>query len=331
MGPRKAALTAPALRLFLFLLLAVATIGCSSSLSIGRARLPLGIDQAMVPNVQRFAYVYANAEPPLRLTTALFHPDAGPAENLELMPPRLTLRRATLVIGEKLDEFGGTLEFGSERDAGAAWSLFTDTVEANQVWGKLAQRRVLLARGAGPWADSARGALDSGRLVRLADGSPSWTLLTNLPEDPPARPIAVGVLDLDSALLDSLESLSGVGLEGLDDAFRLVRVDAVAFGVYTDALVDVPEAFDTELIRQTDAGVVFVSHSTYPGMLVSFLLGIAGGRTGMELIELQDTNARYRTFGDLHLIVKNKGSLVYAALASERSRAESLLVSALAE
>ena len=59
--------------------------------------------------------------------------------------------------------------------------------------------------------------------------------------------------------------------------------------------------------------------------------GALGGRAGLELIELGDTNARYRTIDDLHMVVKNRGSLVYAALAGSRSAAEDLILSAIAD
>ena len=57
----------------------------------------------------------------------------------------------------------------------------------------------------------------------------------------------------------------------------------------------------------------------------------ASGRAGLELVELGDTNARYRMIDDLHMVVKNRGSLVYAALAGSRSAAEDLILSAIAD
>jgi hypothetical protein len=77
--------------------------------------------------------------------------------------------------------------------------------------------------------------------------------------------------------------------------------------------------------------VLFVSQSTYPAGLVSFMLSVIASRTDMELIKLGDTNARYKTIDGLHLIIKNKESLVYAAVAGNRGDAERLILSALAD
>ena len=78
-------------------------------------------------------------------------------------------------------------------------------------------------------------------------------------------------------------------------------------------------------------GVIAYTSSPRTESAHTFILSIASGRAGLELIELGDTNARYRTIDDLHMVVKNRGSLVYAALAGSRSAAEDLILSAIAD
>ena len=58
-------------------------------------------------------------------------------------------------------------------------------------------------------------------------------------------------------------------------------------------------------------------------------MSVVAGRTEMEIIDLGNTNARYRLIEDLHLVIKNKGSAMYAALAGTRENAERLIMSAL--
>ena len=55
------------------------------------------------------------------------------------------------------------------------------------------------------------------------------------------------------------------------------------------------------------------------------------GKIGMDTIDLDNTNARHLALEDGHLIIKNKGSLIYATVAGTRTRAEELMLRALAE
>ena len=123
-----------------------------------------------------------------------------------------------------------------------------------------------------------------------------------------------------------MASAEGIRLFGLENVFGFVDVDRVAFGLYADAPSTVPEVLDKEFLLEADASVFFVSNSGRGGFVVSFLLGTVGGRAGLETIELGDTEAHYRTLDDLHLVVKNRGSLVFAALAGTRAGAESLML-----
>ena len=50
----------------------------------------------------------------------------------------------------------------------------------------------------------------------------------------------------------------------------------------------------------------------------------------MELIEIGNTNARYREIDGLHLVIKNRGSFLYAALSTTKADAVELILSAVA-
>jgi hypothetical protein len=99
------------------------------------------------------------------------------------------------------------------------------------------------------------------------------------------------------------------------------------FGLSGKYGIKVPDKLDEAFFKESDAGIVMVSNPGYPGVVVSFLLKIVSGRVGMESIEIGNTAARYRTIDDLHLIVKNKGSLLYTVVAASRDEAERLILS----
>jgi len=311
------------------LCLTAAAIGCATAAPPGKALLPDGIEDAKVPGVDGRGYLYFSADPPLALSAQTLLPPRQQAQPNALP---IKLQRATMVIGASLEHYAGILEFASDEDAQAAWELFAANTDPKQVWAKLSPPRMLLSGLGDPWGESAQASLNSDELVLLSEHDPvSWGLLTNLPADPPSRPVAAGVVKLEGGVLERFGSQAGLALEGLSDAFGLVRVDTVGFGVYSDSPIEVPARIDDAYLRDSRASVLFVTQSGYSGGLVAFMLSVVAGRNQMELIELGDTNARYRAIGGLHLVLKNRGSLVFAALAGSRAAAEELMLSALAE
>ena len=306
----------------LFALLGVA---CSSTISEGSATLPVGIESARLPTNELAGYMYFGANPPVGVATERF---ATSSETAVLAdgPDSLRLSKATIAMGASIGEFGGTLEFASQDEAQFAWNLYQSKVQED-FWVKLDSARVHVVRGQSPWASAVREQIESGGLVGLKEHDPEiWTLITNLPESTDRPPLAVGVLTLDGDLIKDLASAEGIRLFGLDNVFGFVKVDSLVFGVYADSPSTVPEALDNEFLTEADVGLFFVSNSGYPGFVVSFLLGTVGGRVGLETIDLGDSKAHYRTLDDLHLVVNNRGSLVFAALAGTRTEAERLML-----
>ena len=317
--------------LSMLLLAMVFTFACATVLGPGKAELPAGIEQARVPDVDYGGFLYVGVEPPLILPPELF-PSNSHASTSVAAIPTLAVRSATLVARVAGHEFGGAVTFDSDEAAGYALTQLVEYVVDDHLWSKAVPPDLLLVKGDSGWADSVRAGLLSGEGVPLSQADPeAWTLLTNLPANPPSRPIGAGVLDVEDSLLGSAGDLAELDLESVGDAFRFVGVTSLAFGVYWDGPLEIPATLDRAFIRESGASVLLVSHSGYPGVLVLFILSIASGRAGLELIELGDTNARYRTIDDLHMVVKNRGSLVYAALAGSRSAAVDLILSAIAD
>ena len=142
-------------------------------------------------------------------------------------------------------------------------------------------------------------------------------------------PIAAGALKLDEVLIASITERASLEMDGIGNAFGLVRVESLGFAIYSDKPLEVSSNIDKDYILNSGASLLFVSQSSYPGPLVAYMLSVMAERTEMELINLGTTNARYRDIEGLHLIVKNKGSLLYASVAGTRAESESLILSAL--
>ena len=308
-------------------LFALAVVGCASTSNSGGALLPEGIESAEIPQVDSKGYLYFNPGYPTVVSGGLFN--LGLSDDASLSKT-ISMGRATLILGSTTANRGASLEFSSVGDSQSAWNMVKDTLDAEEFWGRNQDDLILLATGDQGWRDAVTSAYADDGLISVREQSPSgWNLLSNLPKEPPSKPVMAGVLQLDANMLQSLMSSENLEVEGIGNAFGLVRVDSLAFAVYTDDPLNMSTEFSYERILNSGSGILFVSQSSYPGPIVSFMLGVMSDRTDLELIELATTNARYRTVDDLHLIIKNRGSLLYASIATSKDDAEALMISAL--
>lgn len=314
----------------LLALLGLTAVGCSSSRVAGNALLPEGIETARIPNVEIAGYLYVNADSPISLPISGF--DAGSGNGSEAVLTQLDLNRATVIIGPSIDSFGGTFDFQTEQQAEEALRVFQIDPEDEESWGEVSSNRLSMVHGVEPWVQSVRNAFGSDSLILLTEHeSLRWDILTNLPENPPSRPIAAGIMSLDEGFPSLLTERIDFDLVGMDTAFGLVRVDTIGFGLYADSPIEVPDRFGLDFLDDAGYGVLLVSRSSYSGFVVAFMLGVVAGQTGMETIDIGNTNARYRSVEGIHLILKNKGNLVFAALAANRQSAENLILSAVTD
>ena len=315
----------------LFLLMAV-TAACESSVTAGNGLLPDGMSQAKVPQAELNGFVFLSASPSVAVSTSRSGTSAGITGLPVEVPSQFGVVGATLVAGSSYEEVGGTVTFASPEDADTAWKLFEADKRSEEVWGVLESPRMHVVRGKGSWSTSVRSALESGRLVSLATHDPdAWALVTNLPEKPPSRPIAAGVIKFEQSLLKDVGLEVSMPLPDVTDALDLAGVEAVAFGIYSDTPSEAIEEIDRDFLKQSGSAALVVSHSSYHGALMSLLLRVGAGPAGMEEIDVGDTTARYRKIGDLHLIAKTDGSFIYAAIAGARGDAEKLVLSAIAD
>lgn len=311
-------------------LVALLAAGCSTQVEEGTASLPPGIESALVPDANLGGYIYVGSESPISVPVDRFSPPSEAPGPQHSPVGALRLSRATVALSTTPDDFSGVLEFAHPDEAQTAWSMYESRAEDDDFWGLLDAPKVHIVRGEPAWVDTIRGQVRAGHLAPLKESDPlAWNLVTNLPTYPEYPPLAVGAMTLDGDVLGEVAEMADLALFGLNTLFGFVRVDHMAFGVYVDPDMEMPTRLTEEFYREADAGVVMVANPEYPGFVVSFLLKTVSGKVGMERIALGDTAARYRAVDDLHLIVKNRGSLLYAAVSTTKLGAERLILSAI--
>lgn len=312
-----------------FILLGVA---CSSEVDEGGGTLPAGIHDDLVPDIEYDLYLYFNPDTPVAVDYKRFL-GVDQEEVLTLGDDDEVSLTSVSMVATSLDQFGGILGFATSSDAALAASLLAQKpVEDPPTTSQAATSTVRIIRGDTEWTEALSAQLDSAELVSLRERSPqAWNMLTNLPISEEEPPIAAGFISTDGNLIQEIADSAGIAVPGLDTAFGIVRVNNVAFGIYSKLPESIPEEIDVELLDSLDTGVVLVGGAGYAGVAVAFLVRSIAGKIGMDTISLENTNARYLELDDGHLIIKNKGSLIYATVAGTRPRAEELLLRALAE
>ena len=318
-----------------FSLFALFVVACGSVVSEGQGTLPADTQANLLPDVDFVGYIYFNPSTSSTVDIRRFLPSGGS----DALPPDTSesaeVSSATILTSTEGD-IAATLEFISAEDARRVHYLYNQHPEEAALWAKLDSSTVDVVRGDSDWARSVRDMLDAepGTSTRISIGekSPeSWALMTNLPVSKGDSPIAVGLIYPDDNLIEDIETNVGVDLSNLDIAFGNIGAQRLAFAIYGDTPIDITQEIDFRLLTLHDVGIVIVGQTSYPGFALSFLVSAIAGRIGMETIELGNTNARYLETEQARVILKNKGSLIYAALAHERHDAEQLMLRALAD
>ncbi len=289
--------------------------------------------QTVVPNIAAASYVYVNPDGPMMLPLDSFGP-TGTEFNPGARPGSL-LRASgvTLFVGKSPDGFGGILDFDDPTGAANALITFRLGVNPERSWGESEEGRLRVAVGDPGWVQKVEDASSPASYVTL-ERHPSlpWDLVTNLPAQPPSRPVAAGIARVDDGIAGAVYNSVDLDLTDIDTAFALLRVDLVGFAIYADEdpLV-LPERLDRQALEDNAYGVLMVSRSDFSGVMVAFMLGVVSDRAELETIPIANTNARYGTIDGLHMLLKNRGNLVFAALSSDRQNAIDLILSAIDE
>ncbi len=316
--------------------IAMLSAACASEVSEGQGTLPAGTQTNLLPNVDFVGYLYFNPSTSSAVDIRRFLPSSGSDALSADISGSAEVSSATILTSTE-GNISASLEFVSVEDARRVHDLYDQYPDEASIWTKLDSSTVQVVRGSSTWAESVREKLDTSTpdtstRISIGEKSPeSWALMTNLPVSENDFPIAAGLISPDDKLIEDIESNVGVDLSNLDIAFGNIGAQKLAFAIYGDVPIDITQEIDFRFLTLHDVGMVIVSKTDYPGFALSFLVSAIAGRIGMETIALGSTNARYLETEHARLILKNKGSLIYAALADNRLQAEQLMLRALAD
>ncbi|MCH7870231.1 MAG: hypothetical protein IID33_00885, partial [Planctomycetes bacterium] len=116
-------------------------------LSAVRGRWRQGAETAIVPKVDSAGFIYFNSDQPLTLTDEFFRNGDGLLSSRRSVDLTMSLDASALLIGETPGDFSGVLSFASEQDADAAWKLYQEHAEDDNIWGKVMSPDLAIAAG----------------------------------------------------------------------------------------------------------------------------------------------------------------------------------------
>ena len=288
----------------------------------GNPALPQGFQEAPLVEANINAYVYLRQDEPFTLDTGLF----GQPEILPGLPQHAEVDGLSLFVGGHISTFGGIVEFSpGEGVENIASRSDGHTFVSSQPG---SDTDLLLFQSDNTWADILEFSAVSDNAVSLDDRYPeTWELMGWLPASPPSKPIAAGFLRPQSSILELSSTRAGINMRGLDQALGFFRLGDMAFGVYSDDPLDVPKRVNLGFLSGSGVSALLVARSGYPGWIVSLAMSVMGGRVDLDKVKVGDTTFRYRDIDGLHLFLHRKGSVLFAAVSTDRPAAEALIQS----
>ena len=312
------------------------SVACASEVSVGEGSLPADTQTNLVPNVDFVGYLYFNPSTSSTVDIRRFLPSGGAEVLAADVSESAEVSSATILTSTEGD-VAASLKFLSAKSAQRVHDLYGQYPVEDAIWSKVDSTTLHVVRGGSTWATSVREKLDTSTtdtstVITIEEKSPeSWALMTNLPVSEAQPPIAAGLISPDDTLIEDIETNVGLDLSNLDLAFGNIGTQRLAYAIYGDVPIDITKEIDFRFLTLHDVGMVIVGQTSYPSFALSFLVSTIAGRLGMETIDLGNTNARYLATEHAHVVLKNKGSLIYAALADDRHDSEQLMLRALAE
>lgn len=285
--------------------------------------LPPGFAEAFVPSADVKAFVYASQGQPLGIPLRRFDlPLPAPFSIPPGAPERVGLRSVTAWVGPSLDEFGAMADFS---DQGQAQLLERFLQGHPSLWQTRQGAQLFLVRGSGPWAQGLRSGLPASRTTLSQRYSAAWDLLQELPANPPGKPLAAGFVQLDQEVLQGLARTAGVDPSSIIVALNTARVREVAFAVYAEKPLELPQQVDLDYVKKTGLGLLLVTRAGYPRFVVSAAFGTFVRQAGLEKFDLHGTTAYHAEQEGLHLVVRPKGNLIFVAISPDRTTGEALM------
>lgn len=306
----------PALRALILICIAAAlAVGCTAAKQNDPA-LPAGFAERGIPDVELNAYLYVDAGAPVAAPASAFGEGSNDDVSVAWME--------TVLLNVGVDR-ATRIELADASEGALVGALAS--VSPGAAWVDVAGHSVAMGASEGAWADTLRAAWAEEARATVDSRYPDvWNVLRLLPPDPPSQPIAVGFTrDVREAAGDAL-AWGIIDVPGLESALNLLRVEVVAFALYSPEPVVMPERLTAEAILTANLRVVAIADAEYPGVLVDLLIGRFAGKLGLADTTVEDEDAMSRTLpGGLHLFFKNYGAALYFVVAGTQADAEGLL------
>jgi hypothetical protein len=296
----------------------------------GNPQLPDGLETQMVAPVDANAYLYLHPPEPVGLVKNAFTGGDVTSTALHVIHQVESMEGIVRDLGvDQALRVTFRLAHNAERGFGDALSVADS---AGGDWVSFEDRHLSLGRAGSPWGESLREAWATDNRVPIQEQYQDfWELLKLMPPDPPTRPIAAGFARDVAGLVDQLLASRGTPMPGLTDGLGFLRIGPIAFVGYSEQLGDLPGGASGGMLRDLNAGLIAVTQSGYPGLIVGFTFNNLSGGSGLIEVAIGDSSASYREVSpDFHLTIKTFGSTFFFTAASTREQALALMASVIA-
>lgn len=303
------------------------TVSCEE-IEPGNPVLPPGFGEAQLPDVSIKGYAYIKPEVTLSVPLSRFLDQGEPVPGL---PSETGIVLWSVWVGPRPKDFGMAFEFS---DAAVLDVLVEQLAEGP---GRMEHMRLgnslYFFSGEVEWVEALKASIGEGRFVGVEDAHPDeWKLLQLLPEEPPGKVLGAGFGKLDDEFLEGMVAeFRGPGgdVRQLADA---ARIKNAVFGLYAKETPNTLSEFDEDFLMEMGLSALVVTKAGYPGFIINFLFSRAASGAGLEKVDIEGGDAYYKALQEnLRVMVKNRGSIFFATVASERDSAQRLMESILKE
>jgi len=303
------------------------TVSCEE-IEPGNPVLPAGFGEARLPDVSVKGYAYIKPQVPLSVPLSRFLDEKEPSVGL---PSEAGIVLWSVWVGPRPRDFGMSFEFSD------AAVLDVVVERLAQEPGRMEHMRLgnslYYFNGEVEWVEALKASIGEGRFVGVEDAHPDeWKLIQLLPEEPPGEVLGAGFGKLDDEFLEGMEAEFG-GLGGdVRELANAARIRNAVFGLYADETPKTLSEFDEDFLMRMGLSALVITKAGYPGFIINFLFSRAASGAGLEKVSIEGGDAYYRALQEnLRVMVKNRGSIFFATVASERDSAQRLMESILKE
>ena len=295
---------------------------CESDLESGMPELPPGFLDADIPTGDLSGYLFFSDQPLPKISLSLLGSSFATAS------ATASIWDMSVWFGPNIESFGGIVDFKETASAEVAQKVLSSHAGID-AWRESGV--VLFVRGGGEWAADTKASLHSETSEIFQEAFPdAWDLMTLMPSDPPAEPVAAGFTSTKGGTLDHIASKTGLDLGGLGQAFGVINVSQVAFVAYSDDTINIPAQVDRAFLFSSHVGVIMVAESSYPGALLSAFLSSFSDQMGLsDGLTIGGEEVLSRELGGAFLFLKSIDSTVFLSLAPSQSMAQALMASAI--